>query len=339
MMRNRRAAVALCAAAMLLSGCGLDKTHETFADKIAAIKIPYQWFRHEGTPVKEKPIVKVTGMNMNREGVDIKGLRSLSEKVAIMGRALSDHNDYLDIASGKKSIFQVLGSEILSLDYGSGRDGLTETIQDFAKTQYQWIDSITLRQYGVRIDQKGKRTKYAVVDVNGVNDTKKFHIQTLQLRLDETGHPVSAIRIQKPEDLPHTRTPLTKNSFLESSTHQDFALAWERMRASLADPALYNRIASGKIKAGDHDIKALTRRLGLKEENQSALFSLLTHGRGTFNHWAITGYLYDDTNLNATTLYELTVADETGIYLYTIHYQRGTKTITQITKGSPFKGE
>ena len=340
MKRNRKVAVTVVVAAtVFLVGCGLAKTEEKIAEKVASVTIPFEWFRLEKKQVEEKPIPEITGIDLKNEKVDIEGLRALTKRVNEIGESLSDHEDYLDIASGEKTLYQVLGSGRLSLDYGSGEDGLTETVQDFAETEYQWIDSLTLRQYGVRLDKEGNRTGYAVVDVNGVNDTKDFHIQTLQLQLDDRGLPVSAIRIRKPEDLSHTRTPLSEDSFLESSTHQDFALAWERARLLLADRKLYDRIAAGEVNASHIDIGALTKQLGFGKEYQPTVFSLVKSGRGTFSHWAITGYLYDDTNLNATTLYELTVADESGLHLYTIHYHRGTKTITHITKGSPFKEE
>lgn len=324
---------------LLLGGCDMEETEEKIAQKVASIVIPFEWFRAEPQEEEKKEIPQVYGLDLNEEPVEIDGLVKTSEVVKMIGKKLSDHDDYLDIAAGEKTIFQVLGNELLNMKYDLELDGLTETVQDFAQTEYQWIDSLTLVQYGVKADQQGNQTRYAIVDVNGVNDTMEFHVQTLKLELGDNGLPVSSVRIGEPFDKPNTRTPLTTNSFLYDSTHREFAFEWNKKIPLLADMELYERIVSGEVDKNHEDIKKLTKILDIDEISQSAVFSLVNHGMGTFVNWGITGYLFEDVDLNSRTLYELTVADETGLHPFTIHYNRGTKTITHITKGSPFKEE
>lgn len=324
---------------LILSGCSWEKTKEKMAEKIASVVIPFEWFRLEPEKIEKTEIPKIIGMDLTEEPVDTEGLKAFTELVRQAEKLLTDHEDYLAIASGKKSLFQVLGSSLLSYHYNTDSDGITETIKDFAKTEYQWIGSLTLRQYGYRLNEEGERIGYAVVDINGVNDTDKFHIQTVQLELDGSNLPKEAIRIGEPVDRSHTRTPLRIDSFLEIDTHLQFHREWEKLYPVFQDITLYEKIAKEEINASHEDVKKLVEKMGFPEEVKSTIFSLLKNGKGTFEHWGVTGYLFDDTDLSAMTYYELSVADESGIHRYTIHYHRGKKEITKITKGSPFKEE
>lgn len=323
----------------VLGACDVREIEDRFAKKVASVTIPFEWFRREPQVVEKKEIPPVVGINLHEEPVDTEGLERAAEVMSKIGEKLSDHEDYLGIAEGEQTLFQVVGSELLDMNYDLDADGVSETVYDFAQTEHQWIDSITLIRYGVKVDQEGNRKVYAFVDVNGVNDTMEFHIQPLKVELGEKGLPVSAIRLGEPFDQPNTRTPLSKNSFLHDSTHKEFAFQWKRMHPYFANLELFERIVSGEVDENHKEIKKLTKALGIDELSQPAVFSLVNHGRGTFGSWGITGYLYEDVDLNSRTLYELTVADETGMHPFTIHYNRGTKKITHITKGSPFKEE
>lgn len=326
---------------LFLSGCDMNETikntEEKVANKVASITIPFEWFKNDSGKVQEIKIPEVEGLNLEKEKVDVKSIVALQNKLAEMEEKLKDEGNFEEVVSGDKSVFNMIGSQHLSLRYGEDGDDLTKVIQDIGSVPHQFVNSLTLRQYGVKINPDGERTNYAVVDVNAVNDTEKFHVHSLFLSLDDNGKVTSSIKIGKPKDRQHTITPLTKDSFLFEDTHMEFQHNLQKIIHSLSNPTVYEQITMNEIEPTDTSIKSLTKKIGIKSKNTSTVYSLIQHGKGTFSEWGITGYLYDDKDVNAVTFYELMVADEEGYHYYTIHYHRGLKEITNISKGTPFK--
>lgn len=330
----------LVSTSILLSGCDIEetlaKTQENIEHKVASITIPFEWFREDSEKI-EAVIPNIKGLNLSEEEVYIEEINDFSEKIANISGILAKEDKFEDIAEGKRTIFNVLGSEYLDMKYGEVKDDLSKTIQEIGKVPYQFVKSLTLRQYGVRLDEKGDIQRYAVVDVNAVNDTEDFRIQPLMLKLDESGTIYDSVKMGKNFDQPHTNTPLTKESLLFEDTHQEFKHLIEKTIQTLANTTIYSKIKLNEIKPDDPSITALLKNIGVEEKNKETVFELIQRGKGDFSSWGITGYLFDDKNVNGKTYYELAVADEEGVHYYTVHYHRGLKQITNISKDSPFK--
>lgn len=326
--------------ALFMSGCSVEgtvsNTEEHVADKVASISVPFDWFRKDpGT--KKVTIPTVHGLDLSKEKVDVDGLVNVQKNIAEISKLLTNKENFKEIVSGDRTIFNLLGSEYMSMNYNDRGDAFTTAIQEIGKTPHQWINSLTLREYGVRTNAKGKPEHYAVVDVNAVNDTEKFHIQSLRFTLDQNGLIQTSAQIGTPVDKTHTVTPLTKDSLLYDDTHQEFQHDMEKVIRSLSNPTIYAQIKSGEITSTDSVIKSLTKQVGVEYKNASTIVSLVKDGEGSFSEWGITGYLFDDKDVSGKTYYELTIANEDGYHYYTVQYNRGTKEITDISIGSPFK--
>ena len=326
--------------AFILSGCEPKQTAEKVENAIASISIPFEWFKKGSEEVAQTEIPEIKGLNLAEEVVDLEEITSFSRQLNKIGEQLAIQNDFLEIVNGERSLFNLLGSDYFDfMTYDETEDGLNETLMDIGKVPHQWVHSLSLRQYGVKLTTDGKPQRYAIVDVNAVNDTEDFRIQTLQMTINEKGRIQSSRKIGEPSNMPYTVTPLsTEDSFLSADTHREFLGELEKVIQNLSNPSIYSQIELDQITtAKDPSIKALTKQLALESQNEGTVFELLKRGKGVFEHWGITGYLFDDKNLNALTYYELSVADEEGIHCFTVHYHRGTKKITHITQGSPFE--
>lgn len=325
---------------LFMSGCDISqtmtKTRETMENKIASISVPYEWFRNKPEQTNQKVISKVVGIDLAQEEVQLDELSALSKRIEAISTHLQDKEDFQAISKEKKSVFNILGSEYLDLEYDDTQDGLKKTIQEIGKVPHQWIGSLTLRKYGVQLNEKGERQRVAIVDANAVNDTEKFHIQTIRLALNEKGLIQSSTQLGKPVDKPHTGTPLTSESLLYPDTHLEFQRQIKNVIKALSNPTIYSQIQSQSITSTDTSIKALAKEIGVEPQNESTVFKLVKEGKGTFESWGITGYLFDDKNVTGKTLYELTVADQAGLHVYTVTFDRGLKKITNISTGSPF---
>lgn len=326
---------------VILGGCSvsetIENTEEKIANKIASISIPFEWFRNDPEAVQEVKIQEVEGLQLDKEKVDVEGIVELEKKLTDISEALKDEDNFQEIVDEGKNVFNILSNEHLSIRYGEHGDDLTKVIEDIGSVPYQYVNSLTLRQYGVKLYPGGDKVNYAVVDVNAVNDTEDFHIHTLFFTLDEEGNIIATTKVGNPTDRQNTITPLTKDSLLFEDTHIEFQHNLQKIIQALSNPTIYEQISLNEIDASDTVIKSLTKKIGIESKNTSIIYSLIQHGKGTFDEWGITGYLYDDKDVNAVTFYELTVADEEGYHFYTIHYHRGLKEITNISKGSPFK--
>lgn len=330
-------------ALLFMSGCDVDvdkkvnELEEKMANKIASIIIPFEWFKEDPEDIEEVVIEEVRGINLKEETVNKEHIALLEENLEEISEKLKDEENFKKIVSGNKNIFNILGSQYFSLRYGEDGDDLTSVMQDIGTVPYQFVNTVTLRQYGAKANENGEKETYAVIDVNAVNDTLDFRIYTLMLRFDEHGSVDSSVQLGEPVDKPNTFTPLTKDSLLAKNTHVEFQRNLKKVMQALSNEGIYEQISLGETDGVDTAISALTKKIGIESKNNSTIHTLIQHGKGVFEEWGVTGYLFDDKDVVPITYYELTVSDENGQHHYTVHFHRGLNKITNISKGSPFE--
>lgn len=321
----------------VLTGCNKEEMEEKVSNKIASISVPFEWFKGSPEDIEKLEPINVEGLNVAKEPVDLSDMNAFKTKLSEIEEILKDKEKFQLIASGEKSLMNVLGSGHISFYTQDDVDGISETLEDFGSEAHQWISGLTLRKFGVRLDSSGKKSNYAIIDINAINDTEDFRIQTLEILLDDAGAILSSVRVGEPKDNPHTNTPLTENSLLYEDTHEEFNQSFKKVIEVLTNQALFEDLENDKENDIDVIMHSVIKKLGVDEKNTKTVLELLMQSKGELKRWGITGYLFDDKNVTGMTLYELIVSDEEGYHFYTIHYKRGTNQITNIEKGSPFK--
>lgn len=330
---------ALLCTAFLLGGCSLSEIEESVSDKVASVSIPYQWFKDDSKSNEKAVIKEVQGLNLMKEVVDQKGLDKVDSSLSFIEKELSDERNFESLVNDKKSLINILGTEYLDMHYGEKSDALQKAIKLVGETPYQYIGSLHLQQYGVKLDKSGKRQTVSTIGVNAINDTENFFIQTLQLHHNKNGLIVNSVKHSQPYNNKHTVTPLKSDAFLNADTHRNFNQELQSMINAFKNPKLYENISKKSDSEVETSMKSLMKKVGFSSDNQAVVKELIQYSNGTFDHYGITGYLFDDKDVNAKTLYELTISNESGYHHFTICYARETDKIVEIKKGSPFKGE
>lgn len=318
-----------------ISGCSKEEVVERVESKIASIEVPFHWFKKEEVKEKQKKVPTIQGLNLSKEKVPSVEIEHFSNQLNKMSEILSDEESFRAIADGHRNVFEELSSSYFDLRYKE-EDDFTKIIQQIGQTPYQFLQSLSLQQYGKMVNEDGTSQIIATIDLNAVNDTEKFLIHPLQLELSNEGKIKNATFVEDSMNRANTRTPLTKNSLLYEDTHLRFAQELKQMIQTLSNPTLYEKILEGGKKSPQTELTALEKKLSMTKK-QEVLAKLIQQGKGTFEHWGVTGYLFSDWNIQPLTHYQLTLANEDGLFHYTIEYNRGLNRITDIQIGKLLK--
>lgn len=310
----------------ITTGCDYEtkkeEIKEEFGNRLAQVSVPFEWFKLEKESSEEFVIPEISGLTLETLEIPREVQQSLRKNLNILSETLKSETSFYQIAHEQSNIRDhitpTIGSS--SMDWME----LENIIQELGNVDYQFFHSFSIRGIG-QLEFKGVSDYVAFVDMNAVNDTEDFHIVPLEVRVSYDGKILSIVQRENAFDSAHTVKELSDDSFVFDNTHLLFLEKWEQLQKHLKS-----------IDDSEESVKDKVIEIGLKHgirDNADALVELFekVHQDHDFD---FTAYLFDDRNLSSETFYELTLSTEDGYYTYTVLYNRGTKEISGIKKGS-----
>ncbi|MFJ8531152.1 hypothetical protein [Bacillus sp. NPDC094106] len=324
-MNRRVKIITLCAmvlsSSIVMSGC-------------TYYKIPFKSFVKEIKPEeKEKKIPKIAGLKIEDIQNELDSLDSMDNQLKTIESIIKEKDSYLKAMSNGKSMYKLLHS-VFTNNYESNEDAFFETLADMYKKEHRKVDSITLTAFGKQMIDNNEKYK-AIIDINSVDDDKTFDIQTIELILNDKLKIEKSNKVGSIHESEHTESPLMGESTMESNVHNEFLLELNTFLHSMDSKGLHQQVVNEEVKENSPEFAELAKKMGLSEKSASALYQLSKFTKQEMNKKAITGYLHDDKNVRAVTVYTLSVPTEKGIHHFKIDFKRGMNKIISIKESNP----
>lgn len=310
--------------ALTLTGCSMTIPFEKLLDNDRTVQ-------HED--VGEIP--KVTQLNLKTDTES--KIEEFTKITKILTKKLQDKDLYIkNVTSNYKKTFYS-NESIFSKDYidemnsREKEDILIELLEDIYRTPNRKVYSTTLVAIGKQVINN-KEVYKMVVDVNAVDDDLGFHIQRIDILLNNNK---SIINIKKNGEMRNevnTVNPITKDSEIVTSVHDKFIAEFKNLINSISNKPLYEKLIREGKNGESSEFKSFVTKIDLKDKEISSLYDMFKAGKGEFKNYAITSYEHKDINADAITNYTITIPYEGGISSFNIDFNRISNKIIGIKK-------
>lgn len=303
---------------VVLTGCSLTIPFQKLLDSKDNIT--------QVEPVGEVP--KVTSINLSSPDTEGKNIEGFDKIAKSLEQKLKDKDLYIEnITSSSKRTFYSYQNEIFSKEYieainnETKKDILIEVLGEIYSTANRRVYSATVVSLGKEVVNH-KEVYNLILDVNAVDDDLGFHIQRLNLTLDNNKMIIDAHKIGGLVDEINTTTPITEDTDISASVHKEFVAELKSLITSMSNKALYDKLVQENKNGESSEFKSFISRVNLTNKNLNSLYDMFKSGKGEFKTYVITSYAHKNIDAEPITTYTVTIPYEGGVSSFYIDFNR-----------------